>query len=273
MKPWHKLSLLLAALLLCLAAAACFGGEGKNETDLPDEALDEAVTAALHQDAGGYYAGEYFTTAQILLDAQQTDTGYEVYSVDSVAYYSFLNGKFIPVSGTGAIPHKFTFAKGTDGQLTLTDYWQPTDGDLYADSIKEAYPAGLQSKAIHADLYYEKLVQQQETQAQAYLDRIGRQAEIGDYGDFDFPLATDQGMSVAVSNALLGLEELSPYPYYIGTEERVEDGIRWVYETAWEHDGDGNGTATYTKYCYDDGEIADQISFLVHGETYEKLDA
>ena len=45
MKPWHKLSLLLAALLLCLAAAACVGGEGKNETDLPDEALDEAVNS------------------------------------------------------------------------------------------------------------------------------------------------------------------------------------------------------------------------------------
>ena len=53
----------------------------------------------------------------------------------------------------------------------------------------------------------------------------------------------------------------------------MEDGVRWVYETAWEHDGNGNGTATYTKYSYDDGQIAQQMSFLVTGETYEKLGA
>ena len=75
-----------------------------------------------------------------------------------------------------------------------------------------------------------------------------------DRGDFSFPLATGEGMSVAASNELLGRAELSDYPYYLGTEERMVDGVRWVYATAWEPDGDGRGTATYTRYRYDDGE-------------------
>lgn len=273
MKPWHKLLLLLAALLLCLAAAACFGSEGDNTAGLTDTALDEALTAYLAQEQDAYYEGEYFTASHTILSTQETGAGCEVFAVTSVSWYGFLNDHFVSVSGSGAIPCKLTFARAADGQLSLTEYWQPRDGSEYETSIREVFPAALQSKALHADRYYDQLKANQEAQAQVYLDRIGRQAEIGDYGDFTFPLATDQGMSVTVSNALLALEALAPYPYYLGTEERVEDGVRWVYETAWEHDGNGNGTATYTKYSYDDGQIAQQMSFLVHGETYETLGA
>lgn len=271
MKPWHKLLLLIAALLLCLATAACFGSEGDNTAELTDTALDDALTAYLAQEQDAYYEGECFTSSHTILSTQETDTGCEVFAVTSVSWYGFLNDHFVSVSGSGAIPCKLTFTQQANGQLSLTECWQPSDGSEYEPSIREAFPAALQSKALHADQYYDQLKANKEAQAQAYLDRIGRQADIGDYSDFTFSLATDQGMSVTVSNALLNLEELFPYPYYIGTEERVEDGVRWVYETAWEHDGNGNGTATYTKYSYDDGQIAQQMSFLVTGETYEKL--
>ena len=46
-------------------------------------------------------------------------------------------------------------------------------------------------------------------------------------------------MSVEVSNALLTIEKLYPFPMYIGNEERIEDGVRWVYQTSWQHDGNG----------------------------------
>lgn len=271
MKHCSKALLLAAALLLCLTAAACGGEQTAGEPQPLDEALDAAITSTLRARADSYYEGEYFTTAYYPLSAQETDAGWEVYVVASEAYYSFLNDHFVSVSGSGAIPCKLTFTQAADGQLALAEYWQPSDGSLYEDSIRETFPADLQDQALQSDRYSDRLTEQKTAQAQAYLDRIGRTAEIGSYGDFDFPLATDQGMSVPVSNALLARDELSPYPIYLGTEERVEDGIRWVYETAWEHDENGNGTATYTKYCYDDGEIADQISFLVQGDTYEKI--
>lgn len=57
MKPWHKLLLLIAALLLCLATAACFGSEGDNTAELTDTALDEALTAYLAQEQDSYTKG------------------------------------------------------------------------------------------------------------------------------------------------------------------------------------------------------------------------
>ena len=78
-------------------------------------------------------------------------------------------------------------------------------------------------------------------------------------------------MSATVSNALLATEKLYNFPFYLGNVERVEDGVRWVYETAWESSGDGSGTATYTRYNAETGEIDQQYIYEVHGEEYQEV--
>ena len=139
----------------------------------------------------------------------------------------------------------------------------------YTDSIKETFPAGLRYQALHSDNRYGKLAAQEQVYAQAYLDSIGREAPIGEYGDFDHPLAPDPGMSVEGSHDLRALRW--DWPDFGGNVEQGEDGVRYVYETAWDSDGSGTGTATFTKYEYDTNKIVQKYIYQVDGDTYQEV--
>ena len=287
MKKRTILSLLLTAGLT-LALTACGTQPVEPTAEVKDETVvqpaeetrpaeeaaaptteDEAVAGALLDRAGsGYSTGECSAEGHTILRAVPEGDTVVVYAQCSTGNYGFVNGNFEEVSGSGAIPCRLTFARDSDGGLTLTEYWEPEDGSRYAESIKENYPADLVTQAMNAD--YSELLPQKEAYAGAYLEKIGREAEVGEFADFDHSLPTDRGMSVEVSNALLGLEELSCYPFFLGEEERIEDGVRWVYSNAWEPSDDG-GTATYTKTNYDTGEIAEQFVYRVTGDTFEKV--
>ncbi len=262
----------LAALMMALALAGCGTAAPETQAAQTDGTalVDEAVAQALldGQGSGSWYDGECAAEGHAVLDVQEEDGQSVVYLIGSSCSFGFCSGNFVSVSGMGATPLRLTFDRAADGTLTLAERWDPADGTRYADSIRETFPEALQADALGAQSRWSDLWAQERACAAAYLEELDREdAPIGTWGDFTFPLATDEGMSVAASNALLGREELDAYPYYLGTEEHLEDGVRWVYETAWETDGDGRGTATYTKYRYDDGEVVQQLVYLVDGDT------
>lgn len=263
--------MILAALTAALALAGC--GAAAPETRAADgetALVDAAVSQVLldGQGSGGWYDGECAAEGHAILDVQEEDGQSVVYLIGSSCSFGFCSGNFVSVSGMGATPLRMTFDRAADGSLTFAEQWWPMDGAYYADSIRETFPAALQADALDAQSRWPELWAQERSYAEAYLEELGRpEAPVGSWGDFSFPLATGEGMSVAASNELLGRAELSDYPYYLGTEERMVDGVRWVYATAWEPDGDGRGTATYTRYRYDDGEILQQLVYLVDGET------
>lgn len=232
---------------------------------------EEAVSLAVLERAQTYAEGECAAEGHTILRAEpgtEEDT-LVVYALCSTGNYGFVNGNLEEISGSGAIPSRLTFALGGDGFLTLMDYWEPEDGAGYADSIRRTFPADLTEQALDAGTRYPDLLEQKETYARAYLREQGRQAAVGEYADFDHPLATDQGMSVSVSNTLM--DQMREFPFFLGSEERLEDGVRWVYETAWEADGDNGGTATYTKSNYETGEIAERHVFQVRGDVCTEI--
>lgn len=273
MKKTRKHILLAALVLLCLAVFAV-AAAGRNQTDQPKEAFLQAMEAYDQRDPLTYPGQELRTNAYQFLSARESGEGYEVYAVSSSAVYGFSNGNFVVTGGTGAIPCKYTLTKGQDGALTCTDLWLPADGEDYASSIRETFPLSLRWQARYADVYRMGLKKDQAAQAQAYLDRLGRQAEIGN--DYDFPCPTFTGMSQTAFYALMDQNDddpdINPYPNFIGTQEALEHGTRWVYQTAWDHDGQGNGTVTYTKYRYDDPtDIAQKLSYQVQGDAVTQL--
>lgn len=230
---------------------------------------DEAVAlAVLDRARTAYLGGECPAEGHVILgtDESQADT-VVVYAQCSAGNYGFVNGNFEEISGSGAIPSRLTFTRGEDGTLALTDYWEAEDGSGYESSVRETFPEDLVDLALDTESYYPDLLEQKEACAGAYLDEIGREAVIGEYADFDHPLATDQGMSEEVSNSLMGLEELQDYPSFLGNVERVEDGVRWVYSSEWAPSDDG-GTATFTKTNYETQEIAEQHVYEVTGDTF-----
>lgn len=264
------LTLTLCTLVLCLTMAACGAAEpaetgGSAPLELPETLVSQVL---LDQASSGYMEGECAAEGHIILDTVREDDVWQVYTLASVGQYGFCTGHFEKISGSGAIPTMFTIGQDENGNYVCDEIWEPEDGSYYADSIKETFPRKLWNKALNAHERYGELQEQEEAYAQAYLESIGREAPIGDYGDFEHPLFTENGMSVEVSNALLTIEKLYPFPMHIGNVERIEDGVRYVYETAWNHQGEGVGTAIYTKYEYDTNQVVQRYIFQVEGDTY-----
>ena len=266
----NHLTMLFCSLLLGLTLTAC-GAAIPAETgeaaplELPETLVSQVL---LDQASSGYMEGECAAEGHIILDTVQEEAFWKIYTLASVGQYGFCSGHFEKISGSGAIPTMITIGQEESGAYYCHGVWQPLDGNLYVDSIKETFPRTLWNKALSADERYGELRDQEVAYAQAYLESIGREAPIGSYGDFEHPLFTENGMSVEVSNALLTIEKLYPFPMFLGSQERIEDGVRYVYETAWDYQGNGEGTATYTKYVYDSGEIVTRYVFQVEGDTF-----
>ena len=255
MKKW-----ILGIAIIIIIVAVMFVFAGGAASPQAEEAVAQAV---LDRVTGGECTGE----GHIILKEMEEDGKPVVYAICSTGCYGFVNGNLEETGGTGAIPTRLTFTVDEYGNWHLVDYWEPVDGDLYSSSLREAFPSYLlYLRASNAEWHYRDLKIQKQKYAHEYLDRIGRSAKVGDSADFGHPLATDQGMSVEASNYLAGEEALGDYPYFLGTEERIENGVRWVYSNEW-NPTEGGGTAVYTKTNYETGEIAEKWVYKISGDT------
>ena len=183
------------------------------------------------------------------------------YVLATYGQYQFVDDLFIVASGCGPIPTVITFQVNQDGSYTMLNYQEPEDGAMYEPSIKELFPLRLWNRCFDAEgnsTVHNVLRIQQDQYAEAYLSSIGREAEIGDYGDLNQPLLTDLGVSVEVSNRLDESKLLGNYPLGVGQQEQVEDGVRYVYRQDYDEQ---KQLISFTKSNYDTGEIVERFCF------------
>ncbi len=218
--------------------------------------IDEAISnAILTSNDSLYFHGEFRAEAHITLGSTALANGSaEYYVLARYSEFGFENGVFTTVSGSGIIPVRITF----DENLNLTEYKEPIDGSYYIESIKEMYPEAFVSpRVLNQDdkdrEYCDTLLKEQ---AKAYLKKIGRDAQVLDYGEFDHPLLTDSGVSVEVSNLLSENRNLALYPYWIGNLELIENGVRYVYSLDLK-----SSSIIYTKTEYDTGKTVESFTF------------
>lgn len=200
-----------------------------------EKKLDAAVSSAiLTFNKGNYRSGECQAEGHTVLDSTADGSVVTAYVLAMYGEYEFEDGNFVKAGGSGVIPVVITFEKNQDGAYTLKDYQESSDGSEYTPSIKKLFPEKLQPQCLQiSDETAEQLRTQEQTQAEEYLISIGRTHDgvsVGDYGDFPHPLLTDRGVSVAVSNALVGDKRLADYPSWVGNREQIEDGVRYVYQ-------------------------------------------
>ena len=88
--------------------------------------------------------------------------------------YSYSEGKLERVAGTGR-PAMITFSKNADGGYTLKEFWEPTDGSLYAEDIRKMFPADIADMILATDsdiVDVEALESNCLSKAQAYVSGI-----------------------------------------------------------------------------------------------------
>lgn len=199
--------------------------------------LEKAVSAAILKENGDHYPkDECMGEGHIVLGTEEEGDHVTVYMLAMFGRYQFQDGNLVKNSGSGAIPTVITFRREENGTYALEEYKTALDGSLYAPSIKEMFPEKLWEICIlPSDDDVKELTKQEREYAAAYLKKLGREAEIGDYSDFEHTLPTEAGVSVEVSNRLLEKEGIIPdCPSWLGTLEKLENGVRYRYEKTYD---------------------------------------
>lgn len=228
---------------------------------------DAVSDAILSHNSAKYLSGECTAQGHVILGTEQCAEGNILYLITSYGEYGFENGRFVKVSGTGAIPVRLTLAPDN----TVVEYKEPEDGSYWLPSLKEMFPKGYVDMVLNqSEQYYDDCIAQEEQYALAYLTSIGRNAPIGVTADEHDKLYPLPDMNTEASNTLLDL--FWDYPYWIGSQEKTEGGIRYVYEKSWESKGNGNGTVTFKKYDYNTGFPAELYVIEVNGSELNYLE-
>ena len=267
----------LGLLVFCVCVIGGFVGCSTKDVNEVDDTVRKTFTsdlesaipqAILSNNTGKYLTGETIAEGHIILDTAEEDENVVIYALTTYGVYGFENNIFTKLSGTGVIPTRIILSKDDKG-YSLVEYKMPEDGSRYTESIKEMFPDNLANRAIHyTDWDAEKCHQQEYQYANEYLTSIARTAEV----NFKVDKKLDN-MNVKASNLFIDLYH--DYPYWIGTQEKIEHNVRFVYEKQWEDKGNGDGIVTFKKYKYDDKQIVEEYVIEVKGEeiTYLKGEA
>lgn len=227
--------------------------------------MEEIISLAILDNSNTNKEGEVSTEGHIVLKTEEYNGITTAYLITSSGRFGFENGIFTKVSGTGAIPTVMKLTRNMYGEFSVVERLVPEDGDGYGKSIKKMFPKELHDEVLDNNNNYSKLIKQEEKQAEAYLNSIGRKATV--QGNFvQKELAK---INVEASNKLSG--EVSKYdefinkcPYWLGTRELLENGERYIYQKSVEKSKDGYDVVVYEK-LKQNGELIEQKKFKIIG--------
>ncbi len=119
---------------------------------------------------------------------------------------------------------------------------------------------------------YVDLIRQQEEQAVAYLTGIGKSAKVS-AGNVEKKLVN---INVEASNKLFAEftkydSFLSNCPYWIGTKEQIENGVRYIYETTQSKTSDGYDVIIFKK-TREDGTVVQGYKYKIVGSEPQLID-
>ncbi len=178
---------------------------------------------------------------------------YVVYSVNS---YRFINGQLTQMGKTDPRPALFALSKRADGMYQFEHADFHYSWVSYEDAVREMFVQEYAERTLgnHKEIL-SALVQEEIAQATAYVASLGRTNPVGTFSDLELTRLSNMGVSEQTLDIILSDEALLPYPMWVGTQEFVENGIRYVYETSYQNSDD---SILLKKYEYNSKTIADQ---------------
>jgi len=227
--------------------------------------LEQAVSAAILDQGKGYLNGECNTEGHVILDTEERAGAVKAYTVASVGWFGFENGVFTKISGSGAIPTVMTFSRNKNGTYSLLAYQEPVDGSGYTESLKKLFPAQLHKQVLTTQDSYSDLARQQEEQAALYLKGLGRAVQVR----AGFVAKKLPKLDVEASNKLFAEFTkdnafLNSCPYWLGTREQIEDGVRYIYATSQGKTSAGHDLIIFKK-TKTDGTLVQEYKYAIIG--------
>ena len=239
------------------------------ENDIIPEAdpLAEAITAAIvEENQGKYLPGDCYGVGYKIIETFEEDDIISIYALTEYVEYCFEDNIFVNISGTNP-KILMRFCKTADDNYDLIFY---TRLDLFSDLPEEELEALVQPliDSGNAYIYTEQDIQEVRAQADEdaaeYLRSIHRIAEVGVRQDHEGKRLDELISDKILLDELLKDDEMSRYPNWIGTTERIEDGERYIYQTAFDKE---RQQIIYTKIEYSTNNAVKSIVVDVQNET------
>lgn len=225
-------------------------GDAENELPTQTDPFSQAIKDAIaEQNRGKYLPGECYGVGYAIMETFEEEDVISVYALTEYVEYRFEDGVFINASGTNP-KVLMRFRKIADGGYDLIFY---TRLDLFSDLPEEEIEALLQpltgsgKSYLYTEQDLQEVRKQADEDAAAYLKSIGRDAEIGVRQEHEGQRLVELVSNESLLDALFKDAEWSLYPYWTGTTERVEAGVRYIYQTDFDQE---RQEIVYTKWEY-----------------------
>ncbi len=275
----RRISFMIATLILVLGFISCSNQENITNGSyvIPDDSLQEpdaaaqpnlendispegdplaeAIIAAIaEQNKGKYLPGECYGVGYKIIETFEESDVLSIYALTAYVEYRFEDNVFVGISGTNP-KVLMRFRKTEDNKYDLIFY---TRLDLFSDLPEEKLEELLLplTKTGNDYVYTEQDIQEVRAQADEdaaeYLRSINRVAEVGVREDHEGKRLEELVSDDALLDELFKDEEMSLYPDWIGTTERLENGERYIYQTAFDEE---RQEIIYTKIEYNTNHV------------------
>lgn len=226
--------------------------------DTEESLLDTAIRETIFtENMGKYLPGECQGIGYKIIETFEEDGVLSVYALTEYVEYGFQDGVFVNISGTNP-KVLMRFEQMENGNYELIFY---TRLDLFSDLSEGEIEQLLEplNKTGKSYVYTNEDLQEIRTQADeaaiAYLKSINRVADVAAREDHNGNLLTDLVSDTDLILELVKDETYSLYPEWTGTQERVENDIRYIYKTEY---NEVLQQIIFSKILFDTNEVVEQ---------------
>ncbi len=175
-KPSRLLVILTACVIVALAVCFLTDPVPSDPSESSTSALaltDDVISDAILTHYNANSTEDLLCTEShipLLTTYRQNDDG----SLKVTAYLMVLylelvrDGDWFREQSGSHIPTALTFHVQPDGSCTLTEYWEPGDGSLYAPEVRTRFPADIAERALDTQRYIDEQMKACYDQAIAY---------------------------------------------------------------------------------------------------------
>ena len=175
-KPSRLLVILTACVIVALAVCFLTDPVPSDPSESSTSALaltDDVISDAILTHYNAHSTDDLLCTEShipLLTTYRQNDDG----SLKVTAYLMVLylelarDGDWFREQSGSHIPTALTFHVQPDGSCTLTEYWEPGDGSLYAPEVRTRFPADIAERALDTQRYIDEQMKACYDQAIAY---------------------------------------------------------------------------------------------------------
>lgn len=257
--------IVIIAVIVCAVVCTGFMTNPKSELVSSNPELDKAISQViLDKNAKLNWLGECPAEGHIVYAVEENEKTATAYIKINFASFGFKNGYFCEVGFSEDLA-AIKFSKNENG-YKFKSMKTADSGEGLSRSVEKMFPkkyvdiALSTSESEKADLW-----EQLSVYANNYLKKIGRTAKICTYSDKPSITFTDLGISVDASNKI-SEHKLSYDGFEIGTEEILDNGVRYIKRTSYLSDRD---IVLFTTEEYETGKIIETIK--VDGKTGDLL--